>query len=107
MAFRRAPMALRIPISRVRSVTVTSMMFMIPIPLIASAISAMRINTSVSAVAILPRRFQNARQILHQILRFGAVAAPQNLGHLARDARDIFGTVRLGVKSPEVDSSPV
>ena len=32
MSRRRAPMALRIPISRVRSVTLTSMMFMIPIP---------------------------------------------------------------------------
>ena len=32
MAPRGAPIALRIPISRVRSVTVTSMMFMIPMP---------------------------------------------------------------------------
>ncbi len=32
MARRGAPMALRMPISRVRSVTVTSMMFMIPMP---------------------------------------------------------------------------
>ena len=32
MAPRGAPMALRMPISRVRSVTVTSMMFMIPMP---------------------------------------------------------------------------
>jgi hypothetical protein len=32
MSPRRAPMALRTPISRVRSVTLTSMMFMTPIP---------------------------------------------------------------------------
>ena len=32
MAPRRAPTALRMPISRVRSVTVTSMMFVIPMP---------------------------------------------------------------------------
>ena len=32
MSRRRAPMAMRIPISRVRSVTDTSMMFMIPMP---------------------------------------------------------------------------
>jgi hypothetical protein len=32
MSLFRAPIALRIPISRVRSVTVTSMMFITPIP---------------------------------------------------------------------------
>ena len=32
MSCRRAPTALRMPISRVRSVTETSMMFMIPMP---------------------------------------------------------------------------
>ena len=32
MSRRRAPSARRIPISRVRSVTVASMMFMIPMP---------------------------------------------------------------------------
>ena len=37
---RRAPIALRMPISRVRSVTVTSMMFMTPIPPTSSEIAA-------------------------------------------------------------------
>ncbi len=32
MSLRRAPIALRMPISRVRSVTLTSMMFMTPMP---------------------------------------------------------------------------
>ena len=32
MSRRRAPTALRMPISRVRSVTLTSMMFMMPMP---------------------------------------------------------------------------
>ena len=32
MSFCRAPMAMRMPISRVRSVTETSMMFMMPMP---------------------------------------------------------------------------
>ncbi len=40
MCFRRAPIALRIPISRVRSVTVTSMMFITPIPPTSSEIAA-------------------------------------------------------------------
>ncbi len=35
-----APIALRMPISRVRSVTVTSMMFMTPIPPTSSEIAA-------------------------------------------------------------------
>ena len=37
---RRAPTAVRMPISRVRSVTVTSMMFMTPIPATSSAMLA-------------------------------------------------------------------
>ncbi len=40
MSRRRAPSALRRPISRVRSVTETSMMFMIPIPPTRSEIAA-------------------------------------------------------------------
>ena len=40
IAVRGAPMALRIPISRVRSVTVTSMMFITPIPPTSSEIAA-------------------------------------------------------------------
>ena len=40
MSARRAPIALRIPISRVRSVTLTSMMFMTPIPPTSSEIAA-------------------------------------------------------------------
>ncbi len=49
---RRAPIALRIPISRVRSVTVTSMMFMIPIPPTTREMPAIAPSTRVSAVAI-------------------------------------------------------
>ena len=41
MSEPRAPIALRIPISRVRSRTLTSMMFMIPIPPTRSEIEAM------------------------------------------------------------------
>ena len=40
MWMRRAPIAMRIPISRVRSVTDTSMMFMIPMPPTSSEIDA-------------------------------------------------------------------
>jgi hypothetical protein len=41
MSFWRAPMAMRMPISRVRSVTETSMMFMMPMPPTSSEIEAM------------------------------------------------------------------
>ena len=42
-----APMALRIPISRVRSVTETSMMFMMPMP---------AANRAMKAITMAPRR---------------------------------------------------
>ena len=47
MSIRRAPSARRIPISRVRSVTLASMMFMIPIPPTRSEIAAMEPSTMV------------------------------------------------------------
>ncbi len=50
MSLRRAPTALRIPISRVRSVTDTSMMFITPIPPTSSEIAA----TSPSSVVNTP-----------------------------------------------------
>ena len=40
MSLRRAPIALRMPISRVRSVTETSMMFITPTPPTSSEIAA-------------------------------------------------------------------
>ncbi len=48
MLFLPAPMALRIPISLVRSVTETSMMFMMPIPPTSSEIAAMPPSSSES-----------------------------------------------------------
>ena len=55
MSARRAPIALRMPISRVRSVTDTSMMFMTPIPPtsieIAATAASSVVNTSVLALA--------------------------------------------------------
>ena len=42
---RWAPMARRMPISRVRSVTVTSMMFMMPMPPTSSEMAAMPART--------------------------------------------------------------
>ena len=46
MSRRRAPTDLRMPISRVRSVTETSMMFMMPMPPTSSDTAAMPLITS-------------------------------------------------------------
>ena len=47
MSPRRAPIALRMPISRVRSVTLTSMMFITPIPPTSSEIAATQVSSVV------------------------------------------------------------
>ena len=52
MSRPRAPMALRMPISRVRSRTETSMMFMIPMPPTISEIEAIPPSSSVSVALI-------------------------------------------------------
>jgi len=49
---RDAPTAIRTPISRVRSVTVTSIIFIIPMPEITKAIAETRIKTKVKTKAI-------------------------------------------------------
>ena len=62
MTLRCAPTALRIPISRVRSVTVTSMMFMMPMPPTSREMAATParisckevVSSSASAIASLP-----------------------------------------------------
>ena len=46
ISLRFAPSAMRRPISRVRSVTLTSMMFMMPMPPTSSEIEAMATNTN-------------------------------------------------------------
>ena len=60
MSPRRAPIALRMPISRVRSVTLTSMMFITPIPPTSSEIAATSpssvVNTLVVAFEVSQQR---------------------------------------------------
>src|SRR3989338_3757198 len=51
-----APIALRIPISRVRSVTETSIIFIIPIPPTRSEIEAMARKTELNMLVIVPTR---------------------------------------------------
>ncbi len=49
MSPSRAPIAMRMPISRVRSVTLTSMMFITPMPPMKSATPATSVSSAVSA----------------------------------------------------------
>ena len=48
-----APSALRMPISRVRSVTDTSIMFMMPMPPTSSEMLAMPVSTTMTMLIIL------------------------------------------------------
>ncbi|MNI29345.1 hypothetical protein D3C73_831600 [compost metagenome] len=52
MSLRRAPTAIRTPISRVRSVTDTSMMFMTPMPPTISEINAISDTSSVIVAVV-------------------------------------------------------
>ncbi len=65
MSDRRAPIAMRTPISRVRSVTETSMMFMMPMPPTSSEIAAMPTSSSVSVGRELLRRLYELRRATH------------------------------------------
>ena len=56
----RSPTAMRNPISRVRSVTVTSMIFMMPIPEITSAIADTSTSTRLKISAMLLAAFRMA-----------------------------------------------
>ena len=53
MCTRRAPIAIRMPISRVRSVTETSRMFMMPMPPTSSEIDA-TVASSSAMIRLLP-----------------------------------------------------
>ncbi len=48
----RAPVAMRMPISRVRSVTLTSMMFITPMPPTSSEIAAIEPSSTVSVFCV-------------------------------------------------------
>ena len=58
-----APTAMRMPISRVRSVTLTSMMFMIPMPPTSSDTAAMLASSVVSVLGALLLRARDLGQV--------------------------------------------
>ena len=97
-----APTALRTPISRVRSVTETNMMFMMPMPPTSNAMLTTPATTLVNVPRMEPRSFQDLL-LQHDpeivSLAFGdAVTGSQNLGNL------VFGQLYLvGPHSLEVE----
>ena len=60
MSRRRAPSARRMPISRVRSVTLASMMFMIPIPPTNSEMAAMEPSTTLKICLVRSARLSSS-----------------------------------------------
>ena len=82
MSPRPAPMALRMPISRVRSVTVTSMMFITPIPPTSNEIAAIAPSSSVKMPVIDDAASMNDAALLTLKSRVAAVV-PCRLSRIA------------------------
>ena len=103
MSRLRAPMALRIPISRVRSRTDTSMMFMIPIPPTTSEIEAIA-------------REQDGEQAVHgrrggQELRLVADGEVVGLARCAMSWRswrsEVSSALTVSISSAEATLTPI
>ena len=73
MSLRVAPRALRTPISRVRSVTLTSMMFMTPTPPTSRAMAAMRIMAA-AMPPVMARKVSNWPSLVKMAKSFGSLA---------------------------------
>ena len=86
MSARRAPIALRMPISRVRSVTVTSMMFITPIPPTSSEIAATAPSSVVKTLGALVEASRTEPWLMTWKPGFGGVgdvvALLEDRGHL-------------------------
>ena len=102
-----APMALRMPISRVRSRTVTNMMFMMPMPLIRSAIAAITSRTMVSASEIVRAAPRMATKRLHVVFGGQRMAALQQLRHFALAPRPRLQDSAACAYNTRKTSSPV
>ena len=98
MSRPRAPMALRMPISRVRSRTDTSMMFMIPMPPTTSEIEAIPPSSSVSVPLIDDAAVEQLGLVedgeVGVIGRGELVALAQQRGDLGVRGRHVGASVR-------------
>ena len=109
MSRPRAPTASRMPISRVRSVTETSMMFMIPTPPTTSEMPAIEANSSVITPVMFPRTFGGLDHVVD--LEVGRVAQADAVP-LEEQLLDLFFGVghqlgRAGGDDDEVDVEEV
>ena len=80
-----APTAMRTPISRVRSVTLTSMMFMIPMPPTSSDTAAMLASSGVSVSRALLLRARDLGQVADREV---VVGARREVVPVAQELRD-------------------
>ena len=90
MSRRLAPRARRMPISRVRSVTVASMMFMMPMPPTSREMAAMEPSTMLKICLVRSARLSSSRGTTISIVLLLVVALQDRLdgvrdaGHLLR-----------------------
>ena len=82
---RRAPTAIRIPISRVRSVTLTSMMFMMPMPPTSRETAAIAASNVVRIVRSLLLRCGHLGQIANREVVVHPRREPMAIAEQARD----------------------
>ena len=86
MSARRAPIALRMPISRVRSVTVTSMMFMMPMPPTSSEIAGDRAEQHGERLGRLGAGAEQLRLVEHPVACGRCVVTPCAVQHAVTSA---------------------
>ena len=95
----RAPMALRTPISRVRSVTDTSMMFITPTPpTISATLDTANMNTKIPPVKLVPSIAQRVLAEHRKVVRLigrQVPAPPQQCAHLVHGQRHVVMRGRL------------
>ena len=103
MSLPRAPIAIRMPISRVRSVTETSMMFMIPMPPTTSETAATppssRSSSGVTPVTVSSRLVVVADREVVGLRCLELVARPQQVGDVGRHLGHLVGAASPGSRS--------
>ncbi len=104
-----APTAIRRPISRVRSVTETSMMFMMPTPPTTSEIKATHNSRLPISFDVLDKRIRHLGHVANvevvRLRRLDAMPLAQQLRDLVDCLRDFLGRGRLGQDLIHVDEA--
>ena len=98
-----APIALRMPISRVRSFTLTSMMFMMPMPPTSSEMKAMTKQEDLVRLLRILRRLQLIRLVGHLPVR----AARSSCGAGRERVVDLVDRIVHALRAPGLDGDRV